>query len=206
MLEIAIPNHEAELAQLDTIGTSGFFLGFGLRFGQPDFFLNRYPKAWTDIYEEENYFFGDPVAVWTIAREGSMRWSQCGFPDLRGILKHAAEFGLVYGATFVTKIGSKRSFLSIARHDRKLTDDEMNLLMVKIESWAHLFTRARVALSETELEALKLMHSGLRQSEAADILGISVSGLKARLDSAQKKLGVRNTTSAVSQAVRMNLI
>ncbi len=184
MLEIAIPDHEAELAQLETIGTSGFFLGFGLRFGQPDFFLNRYPKAWTDIYEDENYFFGDPVAVWTIAREGSMRWSQCGFPDLRGILKHAAEFGLVYGATFVTKIGSKRSFLSIARHDRELTDDEINLLMVKIESWAHLFTRARVALSETELEALKLMHSGLRQSEAAPAKASRPSGRRAATSSA----------------------
>lgn len=206
MLEIAIPNHEAELKLLERIGTSGFFLGFGLRFGQPDLFLNRYPKAWTDLYEAENFFFGDPIAVWTIAREGSLRWSACGFPDLRGIMKQAADHGLVYGATFVTKIGAKRSFLSLARPDRELTDEEMTLLMSKVESWAHMFTRARVALSETELEALKLMHKGLRQSEAAELLDISVSGLKARLDSAQKKLGVRNTTSAVSQAVRMNLI
>ena len=78
--------------------------------------------------------------------------------------------------------------------------------MLKLKGWAQMFTRAKVALSETELEALKMMHSGLRQSEAAEQLGLSVSGLKARLDSAQKKLGARNTTSAVSQAVRMNLI
>ena len=72
MLEIAIPNHEAELQQLEAIGLSGYFLGFGLRFGQPDFFMNKYPDAWTKEYETENYFFGDPVAVWTITREGDL--------------------------------------------------------------------------------------------------------------------------------------
>ena len=206
MLEIAIPNYESELEQIQAIGTTGFVMGFGLRFGQPDFFLNRYPKAWTDEYEASYYFFGDPVTAWTISREGSMRWSACGFPDPRGIMSRAASYGINYGATFVVLTGSKRSFLSVARPDRELTDTEMEGLMLKLKGWAHLFTRAKVALTETELESLKLMHSGLRQSEAAGELNISVSGLKARLDSAQKKLGARNTTSAVSQAVRMNLI
>ena len=206
MLEIAIPNYEAELEQLEAIGPAGFVMGFGLRYGQPDYFLNRYPKAWTDKYEANYYFFGDPVTAWTISREGSMRWTNCGFPDPRGIMAEAAKHGLKYGATFVTLTGSKRSFLSISRSDRELTDIEMDGLMLKLKGWAQMFTRAKVALSDTELEALKMMHSGLRQSEAAEQLGLSVSGLKARLDSAQKKLGARNTTSAVSQAVRMNLI
>ena len=206
MLEIAIPNHEAELQQLEAIGLSGYFLGFGLRFGQPDFFMNKYPDAWTKEYETENYFFGDPVAVWTITREGMVRWSQVKLPDMRKIMVRDKAHGLKYGATFVVKIGSKRSFLSIARPDRELTDEEMTLLMSKVKMWAQLFTRSRVALTDQELETLRLMHSGLRQSEAAELMSISVSGLKARLDSAQKKLGARNTTSAVSTAVRMNLI
>lgn len=206
MIEIAIPNFEKELDQLEAIGTTGFFLGFGLRYGQPDYFLNRYPKAWTDQYEAENYFFGDPVAVWTIAREGKTRWSSVNFPDIRGIMDEAAKHGLKYGATFVTKIGVKRSFLSLARPDRELTDGEMDMLMSKVESWAHLFNRARVALTDSELEALKAIHSGLRQNEAAEHLGLSISGLKLRLEGAQKKLGVRTLTSAVAQAVRMNLI
>ena len=63
MLEIAIPNHEAELQQLEAIGLSGYFLGFGLRFGQPDFFMNKYPDAWTKEYETENYFFFGSLEV-----------------------------------------------------------------------------------------------------------------------------------------------
>lgn len=47
MIELVIPNHEEELARLAEIGTSGFVIGFGLRFGQPDFFYNGYPEAWT---------------------------------------------------------------------------------------------------------------------------------------------------------------
>ncbi|MCZ2499989.1 hypothetical protein GN316_25655 [Xylophilus sp. Kf1] len=82
----------------------------------------------------------------------------------------------------------------------------MDMLMSKVESWAHLFNRARVALTDSELEALKAIHSGLRQNEAAEHLGLSISGLKLRLEGAQKKLGVRTLTSAVAQAVRMNLI
>ncbi|OJH43414.1 autoinducer binding domain-containing protein [Paracoccus sp. SM22M-07] len=206
MLEIAIPNYQEQLEEIKAIANSGFVMGFGLRFGQPDFFLNRYPKEWTDLYEEKNYFFGDPVAAWTIAREGSMRWSDCGFPDIRGVMTEAQKFGLHYGATFVTVIAGKRSFLSVARYDRELNDDEMTALMEKIRTWASLFVRAKIALTENELQVLKALHLGLKQSEAATHLGISISGLKARLDGAQKKLGVRNSTSAVSRAVRMNLI
>lgn len=206
MLEIAIPDYEKQLQEIEGIANAGFVMGFGLRFGQPDFFLNRYPKAWTDLYEEKNYFFGDPVAAWTIAREGAMRWSECGFPDIRGVLTEAQAFGMHYGATFVTVIAGKRSFLSVSRSDRELSDEEMTALMEKIRTWASLFVRAKIALTENELQALKTLHLGLKQGEAAQHLGISTSGLKARLDSAQKKLGVRNSTSAVSRAVRMNLI
>lgn len=206
MIESVIPNHEDELRQLETLGNAGFVIGFGLRFGQPDFFLNRYPDAWTNLYETENFFFGDPVAAWTITRTGAIRWSEVRFPDPRGIMKAAARHGLNYGATFVAKVERKRSFLSLARNDRELTDAEMLVLNSKLDTWAKLFVRAHVALTDHELEALAAMRDGCKQSEAAEHLGVSVSTLKLRLDSAQKKLGAVNTLNAVVLAVRQNLI
>ncbi|MFV0383415.1 autoinducer binding domain-containing protein [Paracoccus sp. (in: a-proteobacteria)] len=206
MIETIIPNHEDELRALEQLGVSGFVLGFGLRFGQPDFFLSKYPEAWTTIYEQENYFFGDPVAAWTIARTGATRWSAVKFPDPRGVMKHAAKYGLKFGATFVEKVGRKRSFLSLARPDRELTDTEMMVLHSKLQTWAALFVRAKIALSDTEIEALAAIRDGIRQSDAADRLNISLSTLKMRLDSAQKKLGAANTLNAVVLAVRQNLI
>ena len=206
MLDAFIPNSEDELRALERIAQSGFVIGFGLRFGQPDFFLNRYPDAWTALYEQENYFFGDPVAAWTITRTGSVRWTDVKFPDPRGIMTQAKKHGLKYGATFVTKIDSKRSFMSVARPDRELDDGEMMLLHSKLESWAKMFVRSKVSLTESELEALVSIRDGARQAEAAEKLEVSLSTLKQRLDSAQKKLGAPNALNAVARAVRQNLI
>ena len=206
MISTFIPDSENELRVLSTYALSGFVIGFGLRYGQPDFFLNCYPEAWTALYERENFFFGDPVVAWTIARTGSTRWSDVQFPDMRGVMPEASKHGLKYGATFVTMIGRKRSFMSVARPDRELDDSEMLVLHGKLESWARMFVRSKVALTEGELQALVAIRDGARQSDAAAALQISLSTLKGRLDSAQKKLGASNTLSAVVMAVRQNLI
>lgn len=206
MIELAIPNHEEEMSRLAEIGTTGFVIGFGLRFGQPDFFLNRYPEVWTAKYEEENYFFGDPVAVWTIARTGAIRWSDIKFPDVRDIMKDAAEHGLVYGATAVTKVGRGRSFISLARSDREVTDHELEYVHERIKLWAKLFVRAQVSLTELELDALRLLRDGFTQAQAAEHLNISVSTIKLRLASVQRKLGTHRTANAIALAVRMQII
>ncbi|MBU2956122.1 autoinducer binding domain-containing protein [Paracoccus sp. 1_MG-2023] len=206
MLDAFIPNSEDELRALESIAPGGFVIGFGLRYGQPDFFLNRYPDAWTALYEQENYFFGDPVAAWTITRTGSTRWTDVKFPDPRGIMKEARNHKMNYGATFVTKMDRKRSFMSVARPDRELDDSEMMMLHSKLEIWAKMFARSRVSLTEGELAALISIRDGARQAEAAETLKVSLSTLKLRLDSAQKKLGAPNTLSAVVMAVRRNMI
>lgn len=206
MLEAIIPNHEEELAEISALAPTGYVMGFGLRFGRPDLIINRYPSRWTQKYEEENYFFRDPLAVWTMARVGRTRWSEVTIPDPFDVLAEAAKFGLNYGATFVAKVDRKRSFMSLARPDREFTDAEMTMLSVKLDLWAHLFARSHVALSEKEVQAMRLMRDGLTHSEASEKLDISVSALKLRLSGAQKKLGCRNTMTAVVKAVREGLI
>ncbi|MCZ0962947.1 helix-turn-helix transcriptional regulator [Paracoccus benzoatiresistens] len=206
MIELVIPNHEEELARLAEIGTSGFVIGFGLRFGQPDFFYNGYPVDWTAHYEEENYFFGDPVAAWTIARTGVIRWSEIKFPDMRSIMPEAASFGLVYGATAVTKLERKRSFMSLSRSDRELNDAELDYVHGRIQLWAKSFERAQVSLNEGELQVLRMLKDGHTQAEAAAALEIPVSTLKYRLQGAQKKLKASGTKNTIAVAVRQNLI
>ncbi|AUH34591.1 helix-turn-helix transcriptional regulator [Paracoccus tegillarcae] len=206
MLEAIIPNHEEELAEISALALTGYVMGFGLRFGRPDLIINRYPARWTQKYEEENYFFRDPLAVWTMARVGKTRWSEVSIPDPFDVLNEAAKFGLKYGATFVSKVDRKRSFMSMARPDREFTDAEMTMLSVKLDLWAHLFARSHVALSEKEVEALRMLRDGLTHHEASEKLDISVSALKLRLSGAQKKLGCRNTMTAVVKAVREGLI
>lgn len=206
MLEQLIPDAEVELENLAHIGTTGFVMGFGLRFGQPDFFLNRYPDAWTEKYEEENYFFGDPVAAWTIARTGTIRWSDIGFPDPRGVGKEAAKHGLIYGATTVTKVGRKRCFLSLARPDRELADAELDHIERSLKRWAKIVCKSPQALTEAELDVLRLSRDGLINVDIAEKLDISPSTVKFRMNSVQKKLGVDNRIAAITMAVRKQLI
>lgn len=207
MLETVIPNHEEELLMLARCGNAGFFLGFGLNFmKKPDYFFNSYPEAWSEKYQKENLVVGDPTVFWVMTKEGSIRWSELTVPDLRGVMAKAKKHGLKYGASFVTVTGLKRSFLSVARNDRELTDSEMTVLLSKLEMWARLFVKAQVSLTDAELKALATMRDGLSQSDAADRLQTSVSTLKARLTSAQKKLGARNINNAVALAVRQDII
>lgn len=208
MIELVIPNHEDELAVLERIGNGGFILGLGLKFGKPDFCLNRYSDAWTKKYEQENYFFGDPMTVWTMARTGMIRWSECSLPDLRGVMVDAATHGLVYGATFVEVVKGKRSFLSIARNDRELTDAEMELLMGRVKAWANLFTSywKTIGLTQGEIDALASIKGGANQDDAAETLNISRSALRQRLSTAQVKLRAPNSVSAVARAAQMGII
>lgn len=206
MLESVIPNYCEEMTRLEELGTSGFVLGFGLRFGRPYFLLNHYPQAWTELYEQQNYLLGDPVSTWALSHTGTIRWSDISDPDPREIFERANLYGLKYGAVTVTLQGGKRSYLSLARHDRELTDAELVVLQSKIELWANLFAKARNSLTDPELDVLAQLAVGLKQSEAAHRLKISVSTLKTRLDSAQRKLGATNALNAVVLAIRHNLI
>lgn len=208
MLEFVSPNHEEELAEVEAIGNAGFILGLGLRFGKPDFLLNRYPDAWTKQYESENYFYGDPMTIWVMARTGCIRWSECSLPDIRNVMGEAKRHGLVYGATFVEMVKGKRSFLSIARNDRELTDREMEALSSRLRAWANMFTSywKSIGLTATEIEALAAIKNGANQDDAAKSLNISRSALRQRLTTAQVKLRAPNSVSAVARAAQMGVI
>ncbi|MBM3604048.1 MAG: hypothetical protein FJX25_04655 [Alphaproteobacteria bacterium] len=206
MLTQIIPNHERELAWIGTLAPSGFVLGFGLHFGQPDVILNCLPDAWCRTYEIENYVVKDPVAYWIMSRSGATRWSEVRLPDPFGVMNHAARQGLRYGASFVAVVGHKRSFLSVARPDRELTDAEMAQIQTKLEIWAQLYPGSSSALSERERSALRAVSDGLSLAEAGESLEVSASTIKLRLASAQKKLGGRNTMHTVVRAIRNRLI
>lgn len=83
---------------------------------------------------------------------------------------------------------------------------ELGALADKLNLLAHLYSKHSVALTEKEIEALRQMRSGLTHAETGEALRISVSALKLRLSSAQKKLGCRNVTAAVVKAVEDGLI
>ncbi len=203
MLDTLIPNFEQELTKLREVGTSGFVLGFGLSFQGPEHLHSEFPDEWRRIYETRNYFIADPILLWHITNTGRRRWSEVKLPDLREVMEAAKPFGLVYGAVFSRKNGLKRSFMTVARSDRELTDTEIEVLDTKFATWVDL-VMDRAALSQGELEVLRGFRDGLGQRDVADALCIAESTVKQRAIKACKKLNAKTRTQAVAVAVARN--
>jgi DNA-binding CsgD family transcriptional regulator len=61
-------------------------------------------------------------------------------------------------------------------------------------------------LTPRELTVLRLASTGALHREIAQVLGLGVETVRTHLKKAQIKLGVRNRTHAVAEALRQNLI
>jgi LuxR family transcriptional regulator len=205
MLNSLIPNLENELKDLRSIASAGFVAAFNMSFRGPEFMHSEYPKEWQKEYEDQNYYAGDPVLIWSLAFSGHKRWSQIKEYDPRNILEKGRAFGLNYGGMFSVKKDRKRSFLSIARSDRELTDGELERVNAKFETWTDLVTN-KASLTAAELDVLRCLRDGFGQLEIAQHLGISESTVKQRAVNATSKIGARNRTHAVAIAVTRGIL
>ncbi|WP_299655638.1 autoinducer binding domain-containing protein [uncultured Jannaschia sp.] len=205
MLELLIPNYEAELAHLHGLGPAGFVMAFNYRVSGPELMALGYPEAWHKEYEERNYFVGDPVLLWSFVNSGVKRWSEIKLPDPRGVMNAALKFDLRYGAVFSVKKGRKRSVLSVARGDRELTDDEIADINGRFGTWCDHVTN-RAALTDREIDVLKLLSVGHSQREIAEALGIAEVTVKQRAVTATKKLGATNRIHAVAIAMQRDYL
>lgn len=203
MLATFIPNYETELEKLRSWGPSGFILAFNLTFRGPEYLHSEFPIEWRRIYEKRNYFFTDPVLVWTINNSGNKRWSEIRIPDVRRMMPEARKFDLNHGAVFSRKRDYKRSFLSISRADRELSDTEIEIIGEKFDVWVDIIVGRR-ELTEGELDVLRGLKDGLGQKEIACDLGISESTVKQRALKACSKLRAKTRTQAVAIAVARN--
>lgn len=203
MLSNMIPNYNQEIERLREVAPAGFTLAFNLTFRGPEHLHTEFPKEWQEIYQSKNYFFLDPILLWTFTNTGERRWSEVTMPDVRGVLAAARPFGLVYGAIFARRRGDRRSLLSIARPDREFTDTEISIVGARFDSWVDMVI-GTVALTPGELEVLRALKDGLGQQEIALKLGVSESAVKQRCLKACAKLNARTRTQAVAIAVARN--
>ena len=63
-----------------------------------------------------------------------------------------------------------------------------------------------VHLTPRELAVLRLVSAGAQFREVAEELGLGEETVRSHLKKAQSKLGARNRTQAVAEALRQNLI
>lgn len=190
------------------LATAGFFVAYRVGFLLPEYEHNALPPAWVQRYTQYGLMMQDPVMRWIYSSSGSTRWSEIDFPDSQGVLAQAAEHGLAFGAAVSigdTNGTGQRSFGNFCRSDREFTRDEVRELAHRLETFFASLA-APDHLTESEIEALRFVKSGMLIKEVAYQLGISEGAVKQRLRSAKDKLGARTTAQAVSVASGYGMI
>lgn len=200
LLFTKIPNVQTDILKVREIAPSGFVVALDVRWKGPEYLHSEFPEKWKELYEDNGYFMMDPIFYWTLMNTGVTRWSEVDYPDPRGIGTKAAEHGLVFGATVSVKVDGMRSFLSAARADRELTEEEITSLANILEKWANI-VKERPNLSDNELETLACLRSGLDQTKIAKKLGVSISTVKKRLSKVRRAFEASSNSEALSIAI-----
>lgn len=193
------------LAKLSDLAPKGYALGLHIRYASAHIMIQTYDPRWSQIYTEKGYMLADPMVFWGFGHEGTIRWSALDLPDPHGILSQAAGFGLKYGVAVSHGSTASRTIGGFAREDREFTDDEIakiHQLVIEL----HDKSTPPEQLTSAQRMALRLIAKGSRHAEAASLLGISESALKARLRSARERLFVRTTAEAIQRAQEYNLL
>lgn len=193
------------LAQLSDLAPKGYALGLHIRFAAAHLMIQTYDPRWTEIYTENGYMLADPMVFWGFGNDGAIRWSEIDLPDPHNIMGQAAQFGLKYGIAVTTGPTSSRTIGGFARDDREFTDAEIEKIRGLVEK-LHEQSTPPDNLTPAQRMALRLIAKGSRHTEAAALLGISESALKARLRSARERLFVRTTAEAIQRAQEYNLL
>jgi LuxR family transcriptional regulator, quorum-sensing system regulator SdiA len=196
---------DVELKNLADFAVSGYFIGLHIRFTSPLFTFQTYDQRWIDHYTENGYVLRDPMTAWGFSRTGWIRWSDPALLDPFGLFKEAAQFGLNHGVTVACGPIKSRTIASFARSDREFRDDEIDRIERKVLR-LHDLSEPPEALTEAQIEALRMIAGGDRFAQAAEKLGISESALKARITTARNRLMARTTAEAIQRAKDNRLI
>lgn len=212
VVERMIPGFPALRDEIAKIAQSGFSLAINVRFMTPELAYSTFPDEWIEQYLRHNYAIMDPVLLWTAYNDGIARWSDIGLPSklplaIR-VMSRAATYGLRYGAITCFRnhqAGGRKCFMSVARDDRELTDEELSdvqYLFGEIVSGLYIAS----GLSPSEIEVLSHLANGLTQDEIAIHLKINRDAVKKRIERARERLQAKNTSHAVAIAIQRNIV
>lgn len=180
-------------------------MGLHIRFASAHIMVQTYDPVWIEQYTSRGYMLCDPLISWGFSQTGTCRWSEIDIPDPHNVFGQAAEYDLRFGVGVSHGPTSSRTIGGFARNDREFTDDEI----VRIRETVillHEESEPPDNLTSAQRHALRLIASGHRYAEAAALLGISESALKARLKSARDRLYARTTAEAIQRAQEYNLL
>lgn len=194
--------------QVKALAPSGHYIALRIGFAFPMQEVNGLPVEWVEHYTAQRFMLDDPVIRWMYTNTGATRWSEIDLTDPRQIFRQAQTFGLRYGIVVCCFDGNTeglRSFGSFARSDREFEADEIAQLFAYVTR-LHYEMAPPSTLTQAELEALRMVKSGLRLKQIAHNLGVTEGAVKQRLKNAKIKLGAKTGTQAATLASKFGLI
>lgn len=144
------------LAELDVLAPAGFAIALHIDYTTPKLLFQTYPQKWVEEYTSRGLVLHDPTVRWGFDNSGQIRWRELADEDSYGILKLAARFGMLHGATVVTHAQKSRTIASFTRSDREYLDAEIDTISGHLDD-LHALTYGRSELSRADLDALKTM-------------------------------------------------
>ena len=106
-----------------------YAIGLRIKFNHPTLLYQTYPEAWIAHYAKNGLLFVDPAVRWGMTHTGVCDWSELAADDTAGVLRTAAEFGLVRGIAISVGDATTRSLGFFARSKRKLTEAKSQLAL-----------------------------------------------------------------------------
>lgn len=193
--------------QIHQIAPAGYYIGLRVGFYAPEAEINTFSPDLVERYTSDALALFDPLRHWALKNVGAARWSDISNSESDRVLALYNSYGCSYGVVIAIhkKLdNTKRSIAYFSRHDREISDAEIEQLL-QILSEAH-DDRTKLNLTNAQRQALSMYANGKRHKQIAFDLSISESAVKARLKSAVSKMGATTTAQAAAIAIQHKLL
>lgn len=181
--------------------------------------ISNLPDAWCLRYQQQGYASSDPTISHCQQSVVPLLWSDSLFDASPLLRQDAWQHGIRHGLSLaVHDAGGQISMLSLMRRDLAVGADEFclvggqclwlaTLLHQRLgESLLGCLETTSEQLSSRELDVLRWSAQGKTAGETAAILSLSERTVNFHINSAVKKLGMPNKTSAVVHAAHAGLL
>lgn len=184
--------------------------------------LADWPEEWARRYFSHGYLFRDPTIRRVNAHASPFFWSELDAecaqdPAGRRVMDEAGDFGLARGFTVpvVTVEGDVAGFSLAGRHGETSPEARGVLTLLSTYALARSLQLRRAdeeepylrpSLSPRERETLQWAAEGFTDREIAERMRITDHGVDRHLRAARRKLGTRNRTHAVAEAIRLGWV
>jgi LuxR family quorum sensing-dependent transcriptional regulator len=187
----------------------------------PHMLLTVWPENWLKHYDRSGYYTHDPVVRQCGRTVDPFLWSSVQIdtdlqPKATRVMGEAFELGMQDGFCIpIIDVSGFQAVVSMAGPRFDLSPHEQRALHL-VGYYAHAAAtrisrrrrqrRASQELSVRERDVLSWLAVGRQASEVAELLGIGEATVATHIKRAKEKLGTRNTTHTVVEALRQHQI